>query len=311
MKRAAMTYQTALLAPGLLVCFLVAAMATLLVIERQRPTATRAAELSYLPKGEYLKLAVLGYRQLAADVIWLQVVQHFGKRNETTEGYLWAYHAVDVVTDLDPRFVHAYRAAGTILGVWAGRVHESIAILKKGMEHNPEAWELPFFIGYNYFYELCDYRSAATHFQIASLLSGAPTYLPQLAARMTVEAGDPDAALEFLLRLHQQVQDDRLKAGLERRIRQVSAERDIRLLEEAGLRFKTRHGRLPAGLDELVTQGFLRALPEEPHGGKYELRADGTVQSTSLPERLRVHRKGECRGTAAAPTTQRPRMKGF
>ena len=106
------------------------------LLDQHRPASVRAAELSYLPKGEYLKIAVLGYRQMAADLIWLKVVQHFGNPKETKEGYLWTYHAVDVLTDLDPKFAYAYQATGTILGVWGNRPEESIAILTKGMRHN-------------------------------------------------------------------------------------------------------------------------------------------------------------------------------
>ncbi|MGH7255085.1 MAG: hypothetical protein ACREI3_04840, partial [Nitrospirales bacterium] len=106
------------------------AVLNLVGLERSRPPAVRAAELSYLPKGEYLRVAVLGYRQAVADLIWLKAVQHFGTKYQTKEGYRWAYHAVDVLTDLDPKFSFAYQAAGTILGVWAGLPKESIALLK-------------------------------------------------------------------------------------------------------------------------------------------------------------------------------------
>ncbi|MGH6628732.1 MAG: hypothetical protein ACREB3_03255, partial [Burkholderiales bacterium] len=66
-----------------------ATIATLREVDRQRPATVRAAGMSYLPKGEYLKVAVLGYRQLAADLIWIQAVQHFGVRKQTAEGYQW------------------------------------------------------------------------------------------------------------------------------------------------------------------------------------------------------------------------------
>jgi tetratricopeptide (TPR) repeat protein len=270
------------------------------MIERQRPATARAAALSYLPKGEYLKLAVMGYRQLAADIIWLQAVQQFGKRSSTDEEYLWAYHAVDVVTDLDPKFTYAYQAAGTVLGVWGGRPEESIAILKKGMQHNPETWELPFYIAYDYFYEMCDPASAAKYFRMASKLAGAPPYLPRLAARMTVEAGDPDAALEFLYRLYDQVQDDRAREALGLRIREVTAERDIRFLEAGVRQFKLRYGRLPRHPNDLASGGIIKAVPEEPLGGMYELRSDGTVISTGLRERLRVHRRTACQKSGGA-----------
>lgn len=273
----------------LLLCGGVIGLLTLL--ERQRPPAARAAELFYLPKGEYLKVAVLGYRQIAADLIWLKAVQHFGERHQTSEGYRWAYRAVDVLTDLDPKFVLAYQVAGTILGVWANLPQESIAILSKGMANNPEVWQFPFYLGYDYFYELHDPFNAAKYFRIASTLPGVPEYLPKLAARMTVEAGDPDAALEFLEKLYAKVKDDpKLREGLALRIREVTAERDIRVLEQAVQRYKGLQGRLPATLDDLVARRILPRLPVEPLGGTYTLSSDGTVVSTGLRERVRVHR---------------------
>ena len=268
-----------------------AAAGTLIVVEHQRPAMVRAAELAYLPKGEYLRVAVLGYRQMAADLIWLKAVQHFGERKQTTEGYLWAYHAVDVLTDLDPKFAFAYQASGIVLGVWANLPRESIALLTKGMRHNPEVWQLPFYVGYDYFYEVHDPVQAAKYLRIASELPGAPAYLPKLAARMTVEAGDPDAALEFLQRLYQQLQDERLRESLVQRMKEVVAERDIRFLEEGVRRYKSRYGKRPANLNDLVTKGIIQQIPEEPLGGVYELKpSDGTVASTGLRQRLRVHR---------------------
>jgi len=268
-----------------------AMIAVLLEVDRQRPAAVRAAELSYLPKGEYLKVAVLGYRQLAADLIWIKALQYFGVRTQTAAGYRWAYHAVDVLTDLDPKFAFAYQVAGTILSVAAGQIQESVAILTKGVRHNPEVWELSFFLGYDYFFELHDPVAAAKYFRLASMLPGSPEYLPKLAARMTVEAGDPDAALEFLQRLYQQVQDERLREGLAHRMKEVIAERDIQFLEEAVRRYKARYKTLPRRLEDLVTRGIILRIPEEPLGGVYELRGpEGTVASTTLRERLKVYR---------------------
>lgn len=264
-----------------------------MVVEQHRPPELKKAELLYLPKGEYLKTIVLGYRQVAADLIWIKALQFLGERYQTNEAYTWAYHAVDVLTDLDPDFQVAYQATGTILGVWARMPHESIEILTKGMKHQPESWLLPFFVGYNYYYELQDPENAAKYFRIASHLPGAPPYLAQLAARMTVEAGDPDAALEFLVRLHRQIQDDRLKESLEQRMKEVIVERDIRLLEKAVTDFRTSTGKNPASIQDLVAHGLISQVPKEPFGGSYRLSpGDGSITSSIVEKRLRVHRHG-------------------
>lgn len=291
MTRAAVSRPPTWVAYPLLLCLLGAgAVAMGVAVDRSRPALTRAQELSYLPQGRYLKVAVLGYRQLAADLLWLKAVQQFGVRNQSTEGYLWAYHAVDVLTDLDPKFAYAYQATGSTLGVWANLPRESVAILEKGFKENPSVWQLPFYLGYDYYYELHDPATAAKYLRLASELPGAPDYLPRLAARMTVEAGDPEAALEFLQRLYQQVQDERLKEGLAARIKEVVAERDIAFLEEGVRRYRQQFSRLPRDLDALVQRQIIESVPPEPFGGRYQLTAEGRVVSPNLRDRLRVYR---------------------
>ena len=269
---------------------------TVLSLEQERPAHVRAEELAYLPKGQYLKLASLGYRQILADIIWLQAVQHLGARTDTNQGYRWTYHAVDVLTDLDPTFVPAYQAAGTILGVWAGRTQESIAILKKGMQHNPEVWQLPFLIGYDYFYELCDPSNAAHYLQIAAMLPGAPDYLPRLAARMAVEAGDPQAALEFLERFVRQTNDARLREMLSERMKHVMQERNLRFLEAAVRRYSASYHKMPDKLEDMIAKRIIDVIPADPFGGHYFLNTNGVVQSTGQRDRLHLHQHVSCQG---------------
>lgn len=283
---------------GILILVLgLSADGVLLALERNRSASVRAEELAYLPKGEYLKVVVLGYDQIAADLIWLKAVQHLGAKRQSKSGYTWAYHVVNVVTDLDPKFISAYLAAGAILGVWAGLQYESIEILRKGMRENPDVWQLPFYIGYDYFYELCDPAKAAPYFQTAAKLPGAPTYLPSLAARMTVAGGDPAAALEFLQRLHAQVADPRLRGALEQKIKEATVERDIRELEEGVRRYRTRYGKAPRTLGDLVARGIVANLPEEPFGGRYELDPSrGTVKAEGRSTRLDIYRAAATAG---------------
>ena len=259
-------------------------------VDRQRQSIPKGGELSYLPRGEYLRLAVLGYRNIVADFIWLKAVQNYAGRKQTRAGYLAAYHAAEVATDLNPDFVHAYKSSGTILSVWASMPNESVAILKKGVQHNPTVWELPFFLGYDYYYDLHDPQTAAKYFQDAARLPGAPGWLGKLAAKMTVQAGDPDAALEFLQRLYQATSDERTREGLLERMKEVEAERRIRALEGAVKQYRDRYGALPKELNDLANKGLLATIPEDPRGGQFVIRhPDGAVVSTMPHQRLRVY----------------------
>lgn len=280
---------------GLCLCLGAGLGIVLNALEYIRPAESRASELTYLPKGEYLKVAVLGYRQAAGDLIWLKAVQHLGELKQTEHGYRWAYHAIDVVTDLDPQFWFAYLAGGTVLSVWGGMVPEGLSLLTKGMRHNPDVWQLPFYAGYDYFYELCDAATGAKYFKIAASLPGAPAYLPKLVARLSVEAGDPAAAVEFLKKVIQQTQEERLREALTVRLSEVVLEREIQILETAVQRFMQVHGRYPSRIEELVDARIIARIPDEPFGGSYLVsQRDGSVQTTVRRERLRVHRNKSC-----------------
>jgi len=110
-----------------------------------------------LPNGEYLRPVVLGYEQLAADIIWLQAIQVIGEDTVTPNGYDWIYHALDVVTTLDPEFSYAYQLGGVTLSVLGRAPEKSNALLLKGMRVNPDIWQIPFYIGFNNFFYLNDY----------------------------------------------------------------------------------------------------------------------------------------------------------
>src|SRR6185503_20271700 len=137
-------------------------------------------KLVILPKGEFLKPMVLGYAELAADLVWLQFIQALGSDDVREQDYEWMRHALDVVTTLDPQFVEAYDLGGVVLAELGKHVEWSNALLEKGMTANPQAWRLPFLLGFNHFFHLQDYGRAAAYLSKAARLPGAPAYVPEL-----------------------------------------------------------------------------------------------------------------------------------
>lgn len=250
-------------------------------------------EFVTLPKGEYLKAAVIGYEQLAADIVWLQAIQVIGDETVTPDGYEWIYHALDVVTTLDPQFAYAYQLGGVTLSALGKAPEKSNALLLKGMRENPDVWQIPFFIGFNNFFYLDEYGKAAEYMAKASELPGHPEYLPRLASRLYVQAGDPEVALDFLLKMYEESGDEKVRESLGRRIREVTVERDARLLEEAVKKYKAVFKANPERLIELVERDIIPKLPAEPFGGYYYFNSeDGRVHSSVLKERMRVYGKG-------------------
>ncbi len=281
---------SALVAMGLL---LVVGLHRLQVrIDEQRAVTPKLQRFMYLPQGEYLRVAVLGYEQVVADLLWIQAIQAMGERKVTEEAGHWIYRALDVITTLDPKFVRVYEAGGIALVTLVVLVEESNRILEKGIQYNPDVWMLPYLLGFNYYFELHDDANAADYIARASRLPGAPEYLAQLAARLYVSAREPQVAIDFLARMYEQTSDEKVKSVLEQRLKEVVVERDLQLLEEAVSRYRERYKRAPERLEDLVGPGVLRALPREPFGGRYLYDPQTqAVRSSERKERLTVYGK--------------------
>ncbi len=251
-------------------------------------------ELSQLPRGEYLKPVLLGYHHMGADLLWLQMLQVLGKRQNSADEYTWLYHALDVITTLDPQYVYAYYVGGVILTDLAERVDLSNRLLTRGHSVNPYEWSLSFLLGYNHYFVLGDARAGAEYIGRAAQVPGAPDFLPGLATRMYAESGNPTVALQFLEELWKNNPDVAAREKLDSRAREVVIERDIRLLESAVQLYRNRHGHLPGLLQDVVKDGVLAQIPSEPFGGSYELDSKtGSVSSSTHPNRLKVFRRNK------------------
>lgn len=258
-------------------------------IQTKKGIEQKIEEFSLLPQGEYLKPVVLEYEQLAGDIIWLKIIQIIGAETVTPNTYNWVYHALDVVTTLDPKFSYVYQLGGVTLAVLAQRPELSNKLLLKGYKENPEIWQIPFYIGFNYFFYLQDYKLAAEYMARASVLPGRPEYLPKLAARLYVQSGSPDVAIEFLSRMYKESTDEKVRVNILNRLKEVIVERDIRMLEIVIRKYKEANSVYPADLKDLVTKGYIYNIPDEPFGGSYLINpVNGNIYSNKVKERMKV-----------------------
>lgn len=250
-------------------------------------TDKKLERLLYLPDAEYLKIASLGYREMIADLLWIQSIQVMGEKKVSESSGRWLYRALDIITTLDTKFVRAYEAGGLALTTLVVLPEESNQLMMKGMQHNPTEWKLPFLIGINYYYELYDDAKAAEYISQASRLPGAPSSLSTLAANLYVSGHSPQQAVDLLAALYEKATDESAKKLLEIRLKIVLTERDLYILEQAIDRYRRQHGQYPPKLESLVGTGLLPALPVEPSGGLYLYDAKtGAVSSSEMTERL-------------------------
>jgi tetratricopeptide (TPR) repeat protein len=170
----------------------------------------------------------LGYNALAADLFWIRTIQYFGAHIQTDRSYPHMHRLVELTTDLDPHFVEAYQLGGLFLSL--GRAYpEAIAVYQKGIQHNPERWELPYDLGRMYFLDLGDVPTALTWFERASALPGHGHYVPRLVARLRARVGLVEAAIEMWERMRETTDNPWVRKTADEEIRKLRArQRDAR-----------------------------------------------------------------------------------
>ena len=232
-----------------------------------------------------------GFRNVLADIAWLQAVQVAGNLKLTPTEYDRLYTLLNIEADFDPKFEIPYLLGGLVLGESTPHARKALHVLGRGKEQYPADWRFPFYMGFTHYFSLGEVIAGGRAMAEAARLPGSPAYLPGLASRMLSEAREPEVALALLAPIVRQESDPARRAVLERRIREVTVERDLQTLERAVEKYREKNGTLPADLSALVREGILAAIPTEPNGGNYLLTPGGKVRSDRVSQRLRVFQK--------------------
>ena len=248
-----------------------------------------------LPSGKVVRIASFGQRLLLSDLYWLRTVSYMGEtlqaKSERWEALL---PLAEIVTDLDPRHGYVYQVTGSNLAGLAHRYAEADRILEKGMRALPERWMLPFVQATNKFLFEQDYAAAAPLARRAAELGKRP-HLALLAANLSALANSDDeyeAAAGFLVQTLSQTDLPAMRSELESRLTQIRTYQSLAALERAIASYRTRTGRPPSRLDELIP-AELPALPADPSGEPFVYDpATGDVRSPAIGPRapLRVTR---------------------
>lgn len=270
------------------------------------PQSDLTNEILYLPSGEFLQLATLGYEMLAADLLWVRATAMFGEGYGADERWqLWLYHMINLATDLDPQFRAAYKYGGTMLRMDGLLVDQSNLIFQKGHEALPDEWYFPFAIAMNYFLYKEDRKLAALYMEQAARSARStelaieaarargdrssplldprrqpPSYLANLAASLYSETDQLELGLTFLLEEHRQLPPSHSRTAVEVKIletRYLIALRDATATVE---QYRLQTGELPRTPQDVSALGL--ELPADPLGGLWRWDEGSEAKAGSL-----------------------------
>lgn len=241
-----------------------------------------------LPSKEALGLMSLTYDSLVADYYWLRTINEFGDIRKHRAKYPNLIALTQRVLYLDPYFKTGYMFAGTALTVNTLDPHYSVELLEKGMRFRPDAWEVPFYLGFNYYYFLGDFERAASAMAQAALVPGAPEVARGLATRLAAEAGRPEVGIHMIDSILETIDDETTRKEYIQRRNILLTELRLSWLRQAVEHYRAQQHVCPTSLNDLVESGLMREIPEEPLGGRWQIR-NCQVITTSKYERLRLH----------------------
>lgn len=198
--------------PLLLVVCLLGSILLAALLERRGAGATVREEWLFLPEAAQLKPMLLGFHGVAADLLWIQIVQYVGTRWQTDKKFPQLSKALELVTSLDPYFLEPYLLGGIYLLYLSRQPEATVSLLEKGAAANPGRWELPHDLGRYYYLEARDHAQALRWWERAATLPGRPDYLPRFVARLYAKTGHRETALELWSEIYRTAQNDSVRS---------------------------------------------------------------------------------------------------
>jgi hypothetical protein len=175
-------------------------------------SADPAQATPYAPSPDAAPLVTLGFREVAADLLFLRLKGYFGGTTDTGPG---SASLVEAIIALDPRFhrIYEYGAWAIILadhGVDTAARLRALAVLGRGAAEFPDDWKLPFLAGQIYGQDLVtddpaqrrrwDER-AALLIETAIRKPHAPASAASYAAHLRTKLGQHQRAVDGLREL--------------------------------------------------------------------------------------------------------------
>src|ERR1700731_1747345 len=225
------TRRVNLVATAVLLFSMAGGMATLYTIDNMR-RGSAAQEALYLRSSKVLRRLSLGYTGLLADIYWTRAVQYFGEQHHSgTSDFRLLAPLLQVTTELDPRLLPAYQFGAKFLApkppAGAGMPDSALALMKYGIEHNPDQWRLYYNLGFLYYTELKDYAGAADAFSQGGKLPNTNGIMPILAARMAQHAGEFETARMLWFTAYQTTKDTDIRENAVEHLQALRVDEDV------------------------------------------------------------------------------------
>jgi tetratricopeptide (TPR) repeat protein len=145
----------------------------------------------------------LGFRRLAADLAWIKTLQYYGTPEEGQsefefENGMGRYpkflEMCRHVARIDPYFTQVYYYGGAVLGWNLERLNEAEALLRDGIQQNPQEWRLPMYLAGLAYQKNHDVASLVKFLEAITSAPDCPLMMKGLLANLYKKQGEFEKA---------------------------------------------------------------------------------------------------------------------
>jgi hypothetical protein len=179
----------------------------------------------------------LGQKRLISSYLWINTllnsdIDHY--ENDKLDS--WFYLRLETITNIDQRFYEAYLYGGQYLSVIKDDKKGAELIFTKGLKQFPQDYDLNFYTGFHYYFELGLPKVALKHYE--KIYRNPKTqrvapYLPSLVAKLKISQGySLKNAFNILSTTLLQSTDERLREKIKKSLYALKAEIDLKCLNQ-------------------------------------------------------------------------------
>lgn len=261
---------------------IIAALALQAALRRGFPGSPLSEGTSSLEvtSGDWLRRFSLGYEGLLADIYWTRAIQYFGtSRIAGNTQFEMLDPLLRITTTLDPHLIVAYRFGAIFLAekppAGAGRPHEAMQLLLRGLAANPGYWRFWEDLGFVEYWDLRDYPAAARYFKAGSERPGAPLWMKTVAASVAAKGGEIPISRALWTQVYRTAANETVRQSALSHLAALKAAEDIQALNQVLALYQKREGKPARSFENLVAAGILRGLPVDPTGVPYAVDGNG------------------------------------
>ncbi len=252
-----------------------------IIKKRNNLKASYSIGISPIP-AKFMKLLSGEFSGLLSDYLLLQIGSYVGSHKRTSR-MQWEkiYIGFEQIFELDPYFMQAYIQAQAFIA-WDGRMPEkAIKLLEISKQNRIWDWRPAYYIGFNYYYFLKDFKKASDIYLETAKMKNAPVIIAMLGSRFAIKSKQTQASITVLqLMLDETELSDNDIKEIENRIIIL---KNITILDKAIKQYKHAFNIYPRHLNDLVANGIINKLPFNPYFEEYNYnRTTGEIKFDSV-----------------------------